>query len=140
MTLIEAARTMLADSLLHSLFWAEAVDTACYVKNRVLVTKTQNKTPYELLNGRTPSIGFMRPFGCLVTILNILDSLEFEDLSNDNINEVNPIDSPVPAVGQISTNNTNTFSVAGPSNAAVSPHMENLHIWILLNFLMILIF
>nr|GFA10019.1 putative ribonuclease H-like domain-containing protein [Tanacetum cinerariifolium] len=43
--------------------------------NRVLVTKPQNKTPYELLHGRTPSIGFMRPFGCLVTILNTLDSL-----------------------------------------------------------------
>ncbi|GKC12976.1 uncharacterized mitochondrial protein-like protein [Tanacetum coccineum] len=53
-TLIEAARTML---------------------NRVLVTKPHNKTPYELLLGRPPSIGFMRPFGCLVTILNILDPL-----------------------------------------------------------------
>ncbi|GJR92192.1 putative ribonuclease H-like domain-containing protein [Tanacetum coccineum] len=48
-TLIEAARTMLADSLLPIPFWAEAVNTACYVLNRVLVTKPQNKTPYELL-------------------------------------------------------------------------------------------
>nr|GEU74242.1 hypothetical protein [Tanacetum cinerariifolium] len=32
-------------------------------------------TPYELLLGRTPSIGFMRPFGCHVTILNTLDPL-----------------------------------------------------------------
>nr|GEU80264.1 ribonuclease H-like domain-containing protein [Tanacetum cinerariifolium] len=54
---------------------AEAVNTACYVQNRVLVTKPQNKTPYELLHGCTPSIGFMRPFGCPVTILNTLDSL-----------------------------------------------------------------
>nr|GFA73218.1 hypothetical protein [Tanacetum cinerariifolium] len=43
--------------------------------NRVLVTKPHNKTPYELLHGRTPSISFMRPFGCLVTILNTLDPL-----------------------------------------------------------------
>nr|GEX26392.1 putative ribonuclease H-like domain-containing protein [Tanacetum cinerariifolium] len=74
-TLIEAARTMLADSLLPIPFWAEAVNTACYVQNRVLVTKPHNKTPYELFHGRTPSIGFMRPFGCLVTILNTLDPL-----------------------------------------------------------------
>nr|GEU48733.1 putative ribonuclease H-like domain-containing protein [Tanacetum cinerariifolium] len=74
-TLIEAARTMLADSLLPIPFRAEAVNTACYVQNRVLVTKPQNKTPYELLHGRTPSIGFMRPFGYPVTILNTLDSL-----------------------------------------------------------------
>nr|GEX12556.1 putative ribonuclease H-like domain-containing protein [Tanacetum cinerariifolium] len=75
-TLIEAARTMLADSLLPIPFWAKAVNTAYYVQNRVFVTKPHNKTPYELLLGRTPSIGFMRPFGCHVTILNTLDSLE----------------------------------------------------------------
>nr|GEY80033.1 hypothetical protein [Tanacetum cinerariifolium] len=74
-TLIEAARTMLADLLLPIPFWAKAVNTACYVQNRVLVTKPQIKTPYELLHGRTPSIVFMRPFGYPVTILNILDSL-----------------------------------------------------------------
>nr|GEZ68154.1 retrovirus-related Pol polyprotein from transposon TNT 1-94 [Tanacetum cinerariifolium] len=74
-TLIEAARTMLADSLLPIPFWAEAVNTACYVQNRVLVTKPHNKTLYKLLHGRTPSIGFMRAFGCLVTILNTIDPL-----------------------------------------------------------------
>ncbi|GKF01795.1 retrovirus-related pol polyprotein from transposon TNT 1-94 [Tanacetum coccineum] len=66
---------MLADLLLPTTFWAEAVNTACYVQNRVLVTKTYNKTPYELLLGRPPSISFMRPFGCPVTILNTLDPL-----------------------------------------------------------------
>ncbi|GJU12752.1 putative ribonuclease H-like domain-containing protein [Tanacetum coccineum] len=74
-TLIEAARTMLADSLLPIIFWAEAVNTACYVLNRVLVTKPHKKTPYELIIGRPPSISFMRPFGCPVTILNTLDPL-----------------------------------------------------------------
>nr|GEX65173.1 putative ribonuclease H-like domain-containing protein [Tanacetum cinerariifolium] len=74
-TLSEAARTLLADSRLPIPFWAEAVNTACYVQNRVLVTKTHNKTPYELLHGRLPSTGFMRPFGCPFTILNTLDPL-----------------------------------------------------------------
>nr|GEZ66348.1 hypothetical protein [Tanacetum cinerariifolium] len=35
MTLIEAARTILADTKLHVTFWAEAVNTACYVQNIV---------------------------------------------------------------------------------------------------------
>ncbi|GJT95649.1 putative ribonuclease H-like domain-containing protein [Tanacetum coccineum] len=74
-TLIEAARTMLADSKLLTTFWAEAVNTACYVQNRVLVIKPHNKTPYELFLGRKPALSFMRPFGCLVTILNTLDHL-----------------------------------------------------------------
>ncbi|GJX74117.1 retrovirus-related pol polyprotein from transposon TNT 1-94 [Tanacetum coccineum] len=43
-----AARTMLGDYKLPTTFWAEAVSTACYVKNRVLVVKPHNKTPYEL--------------------------------------------------------------------------------------------
>ena len=34
-TLIEAARTMLCDSKLSVFFWAEAINTACYVQNRV---------------------------------------------------------------------------------------------------------
>ncbi|GJR90521.1 putative ribonuclease H-like domain-containing protein [Tanacetum coccineum] len=48
---------------LPTTFWAEAVNTACYVQNRVLVVKPHNKTPYELFRGRTPALSFMRPFG-----------------------------------------------------------------------------
>ncbi|GKD75854.1 putative ribonuclease H-like domain-containing protein [Tanacetum coccineum] len=74
-TLIEVARTMLADSKLPTTFWAKAVNTACYVQNRVLVVKPHNKTPYKPFHGRTPTLSFMRQFGCLVTILNIIDHL-----------------------------------------------------------------
>ncbi|GKD93053.1 ribonuclease H-like domain-containing protein [Tanacetum coccineum] len=74
-TLIEAARTMLADSKLPTTFWAEAVNTACYVQNRVLVIKPHNKTPYELFLGRKHALSFMRPFRCPVTILNTIDHL-----------------------------------------------------------------
>ncbi|GKA63110.1 ribonuclease H-like domain-containing protein [Tanacetum coccineum] len=63
------------DSKLPTTFWAEAVNTTCYVQNRVLVTKPHNKTPYELFLGRKPALGFMRPFGCPVTILNTIDHL-----------------------------------------------------------------
>ncbi|GJY94199.1 putative ribonuclease H-like domain-containing protein [Tanacetum coccineum] len=45
------------------------------IETRVLVTKPHNKIPYELLHGRPPSISFMRPFRCPVTILNTLDPL-----------------------------------------------------------------
>ncbi|GJT01088.1 putative ribonuclease H-like domain-containing protein [Tanacetum coccineum] len=44
--------------------------------SRVLVTKPHNKTSNELIMGRPPSISFMRPFGCPVTILNTLDPLD----------------------------------------------------------------
>ncbi|GJW39287.1 retrovirus-related pol polyprotein from transposon TNT 1-94, partial [Tanacetum coccineum] len=74
-TLIEAARTMLVDSKLPTTFWAEVVNTTCYVLNRVLVIKPHTKTPYELIHRRTPFIDFMKPFGCPLTILNTKDHL-----------------------------------------------------------------
>nr|GFB64754.1 putative ribonuclease H-like domain-containing protein [Tanacetum cinerariifolium] len=95
MTLIEAARTMLVDSLLPIPLWAEAVNTACYIQNRVLVTKPHNKTPYELLLGRTPSIGLMRPFGYPVTILNTLDPLDPQNTNYDTTFKVKEHESEV---------------------------------------------
>ncbi|GJT47406.1 putative ribonuclease H-like domain-containing protein, partial [Tanacetum coccineum] len=83
-TLIEAARTMLADSFLPNTFWVEAVSTACYVLNRVLVTKPQNKTPSKLITGIIPIISYIRPFRCHVTILNTIDHLgKFEGKSDE---------------------------------------------------------
>nr|GFC01538.1 retrovirus-related Pol polyprotein from transposon TNT 1-94 [Tanacetum cinerariifolium] len=48
-------------------------------------------------------------------------SKEFEDFSDNSINKVNASSTLVPAVRQISTNSSNTFSTAGPSNTGVSP-------------------
>ncbi|GKE68933.1 ribonuclease H-like domain-containing protein [Tanacetum coccineum] len=62
---------------------AEAVNTACYVHNKVLVVNPYNKTPYELFRGRTPTLSFVRPFGCHVTILNTLDCLGKFDGKSD---------------------------------------------------------
>ncbi|GJU08732.1 putative ribonuclease H-like domain-containing protein [Tanacetum coccineum] len=50
-TLIEATKTMLADSKLPTTFWAKVVNTAYYVQNRVFVIKPHNKTRYELFLG-----------------------------------------------------------------------------------------
>nr|GEW38655.1 hypothetical protein [Tanacetum cinerariifolium] len=158
------------------------------IENRVLVTKPHNKTLYEILLGSTLSIGFMRPFGCHVTILNTLDPLdkfdgkadegflvrysepesefhvslsnstktkmrddktkreakgkspvelsigfrnlseEFEDFSDNSIYEVNAASILVPAVGQISTNSTNTFSATGPNTTVIPTHGKSLYV------------
>nr|GEV46946.1 hypothetical protein [Tanacetum cinerariifolium] len=84
-TLIETARSMLADSKLPTMFWTEAVSTACYVLNRVSITNPHNKTPYELLSGKVPNIRHLKPFGCQVTILNTSDHLgKFEGKANED--------------------------------------------------------
>nr|GFA44101.1 integrase, catalytic region; zinc finger, CCHC-type; peptidase aspartic, catalytic [Tanacetum cinerariifolium] len=113
-TLIEATRTMLANSLIPISFWAESVNTACYVKNMVLVTKPHNKTPYELLHGRIPSIGFMRPFGCPVTILNTLDSLgKFDGKVDEGF-----------LVGYFNTDGDASFDEKGPEFDVKKPESE----------------
>nr|GEX42587.1 hypothetical protein [Tanacetum cinerariifolium] len=51
-------------------------------------------------------------------------SSKFEDFSDNSTNEVNAASTPVLAVGQKSTNSTNTFSAVGPSNTIVSPTLR----------------
>ncbi|GJX79844.1 putative ribonuclease H-like domain-containing protein [Tanacetum coccineum] len=68
-TLIKAARNMLADSKLPTTFWAEAVNTACYVQNRVLVIKPHNKTPYELFLGYSTNSKTFRVFNSRTKIV-----------------------------------------------------------------------
>nr|GEY29060.1 ribonuclease H-like domain-containing protein [Tanacetum cinerariifolium] len=54
---------------------AEAVSTACYVQNKVLVVKPHNKTPYELFHGRTPTFKFCETIWCPVSIFSTIDHL-----------------------------------------------------------------
>jgi hypothetical protein len=62
-TLLERARAMLIDARMEGSWWAEAVVTACYIRNRC-PTHGRSKTPWELLMGSKPDISHMRVFGC----------------------------------------------------------------------------
>ncbi|KAI3814308.1 hypothetical protein L1987_19059 [Smallanthus sonchifolius] len=72
-TLIETARTMLSDAKLPVTFWAEAVNTACHILNRVLLVKRHNKTCYELINNRPPNLDYLVPFGSPCSLLQYKD-------------------------------------------------------------------
>lgn len=61
---------MLNESNLPKYFWADAVNTACYVTNRVLIRQKIKKTPYELYKRRKPNIAHLDVFGCKCFILN----------------------------------------------------------------------
>ena len=64
------ARTMLCENNLPKYFWGEAINTSCYVINRVSVRPMLSKTPYELYKGRKPNISHLKSFGCKYFILN----------------------------------------------------------------------
>ena len=85
-TLQEMARTMLNDSGIEKYFWAEAVNTACYIINRVSIRKILSKTPYELWKGRKPTLAYFHIFGCDCYILNNKDNLgKFDSKSDKSI-------------------------------------------------------
>ena len=63
------ARTMLYENDLPKYFWAEAVNTAYYVTNRVMVRPILKKTPYELYKDKKPVIFYFKSFGCKCFIL-----------------------------------------------------------------------
>ena len=58
------ARTMIHETKMAKYFWAEAVNTACYVQNKIYIRPILNKTSYELFKGRKPSISYFHQFGC----------------------------------------------------------------------------
>ena len=69
-TLLDMAIAVLSDSGLPKQFWAEAVTTAMYIRNRVLTHSIQGITPYEGWFGTKPSLGHLRVWGCLCYVLH----------------------------------------------------------------------
>ena len=65
-TLMESARAMMAQAGLPEKYWAEAVSTAAYLKNRTPTRSVaEKKTPYEKWYGRKPNVSHLRVFGCM---------------------------------------------------------------------------
>nr|GEV46070.1 hypothetical protein [Tanacetum cinerariifolium] len=120
-TLIEAARTMLADSLILIPFWVENNNKDALVNRKehssnssAQTTKQADKTERE--NKGKSHVESFTGFRDL--------NAEFEECSNNNSNGVNAASSTVPNVRHNFINITNIFSAAGPSNTAVSPTYE----------------
>ena len=61
---------MLAEAKLPTYFWAEAVNTACFIQNCTLVNR-HGKTPYEMIKGKKPSVKHFHIFGCKCYVLKV---------------------------------------------------------------------
>jgi len=64
-TLVEAVRSILSDAKLPKKFWAEAVSTAVYLRNRSPTSAVQGKTPFEAWTQEKPNAAHLKIFGCL---------------------------------------------------------------------------
>ncbi|WVZ63381.1 LOW QUALITY PROTEIN: hypothetical protein U9M48_013018 [Paspalum notatum var. saurae] len=85
-TLVEMARTMLDEHRTPRRFWAEAVNTARYIANRIFLRAFLGKTSYELRFGRQPGVKHLRAFGCGCFVLKKAGHLDkFESRCLDGI-------------------------------------------------------
>ena len=64
-TLIETARSMIYHAKVPLKFWAEAVNTAVYLRNRSPTNALKDKTPFECWFGEKPDLSNLRVFGCI---------------------------------------------------------------------------
>lgn len=69
-TLIEMARCMLVGSNLGEHLWAEAVNTAAYLRNRAPTRALDGVTPFESFYGNKPNVAHLKIFGSLAIALD----------------------------------------------------------------------
>lgn len=68
-SIVEKARCLLFDGQFGKELWAEAVNTAVYLKNRSPATGLDNNiTPYEVWTGRKPNLSHLRVYGSPVMV------------------------------------------------------------------------
>ncbi len=69
---MECTRSMICAQGLDLEFWAEAVNTAVYIKNRCPTKALDSKTPQEAWTSTKPDVSHLRVFSCK-TFAHILD-------------------------------------------------------------------
>ncbi|KAL0745047.1 hypothetical protein Bca101_100892 [Brassica carinata] len=67
--LMEVARSMMFHANVPKRFWGDAVQTACYLINRVPTKILKNLSPFEVLNKSKPFIDHLRVFGCVCYVM-----------------------------------------------------------------------
>nr|GEU74119.1 hypothetical protein [Tanacetum cinerariifolium] len=75
-TLVDVARIMLSAAKVPVFFWAEAIATTCFTRNRSLIIPRHEKTPYHIINERKPSVKFFHIFGSLCYIVRDGENLD----------------------------------------------------------------
>src|SRR5882762_6656467 len=75
-TLVETARTLLADAALPNSYWFDAVEYAAYLHN-IVPTRSldEHTTPEEAWSGNKPNVSLTCVFGCKAFV-HILDKYQ----------------------------------------------------------------
>ena len=77
------ARVMLNSKKLSKRLWAEAINIACYIINRVFLRSGTSKTPYEIWKCKNPNVSYFHVFGCVCYILRDRENIGKFDTKSD---------------------------------------------------------
>jgi hypothetical protein len=78
-------RTMLDEHRTPRCFWADAINTTCYISNRFFLRSILNLISFELRFGRKSFVSHLMPFGCKCFVLKCDNLDKFESRSSDDI-------------------------------------------------------
>ncbi|KAM2397684.1 hypothetical protein ACFXTH_034458 [Malus domestica] len=76
-------RVMLKCKNLAKHFWAKAINTACYISNRLFLKPGTDATPYEIWRGKKPILKYFRMFGSVCYIMRDREHLAKCDTNCD---------------------------------------------------------
>ncbi|GAA0170842.1 hypothetical protein LIER_25019 [Lithospermum erythrorhizon] len=82
-TIQKRAPVMLHAKNIPLKFWAEAINTACHIHNRISVRPGTNNTNYEIRRGRKSSVHYFHIFGSLCYILPNREPRQKFDVKSD---------------------------------------------------------
>lgn len=74
-TLQEITRTMINETNMDKHFWEEAVNTTCYIHNKISIKPIISNTSKELWKNLKSNISYFYPFGCSCFMLNTKENL-----------------------------------------------------------------
>ncbi|KAK1629192.1 hypothetical protein QYE76_003507 [Lolium multiflorum] len=95
-TLMDMARSMMAEYKSRYNFWAEAISTACHSSNRLYLRKGLNKTPYEILTGNKPNISYFKVFGYQAHEVEHTQEIEVAQVEGQDGDPKDQVDQVIP--------------------------------------------
>lgn len=84
-TLVEMARCLLRQGKMPPMFWAEAINTAAYIRNRCVSQPLKGTTPHSIFKKKKPTLTHFKIFGCKAFVLNKTQKGKFDSRAEECI-------------------------------------------------------